>query len=222
MAIPAAIGCGAALQAVVGGFLARRLIGFPSGLVEVGQVARLFIFGGAIACLINATVGVGILYATGRVAASNVPFNWTTWWAGDAIGVFTFTSLVIAWLSPARAQWQQRRLPIAVSLGVTFALTVALVGYTASLERANFAGEFNDRSNPLALAMEKAAAIRIGTVGSVEALLASSPARSPQEFTAFASRIRALAPGIHGFISVARANMDGRDEPGHDDLRVWS
>jgi MASE1 len=50
LAVPGVIAGGAALQAVAGGFLVRRFLGFPCGLVEVGQVARLLTFGGIVPC----------------------------------------------------------------------------------------------------------------------------------------------------------------------------
>src|SRR6516165_3822976 len=79
LAIPAAIGCGAALQAVFGARLIRRFAGYPNDLVEVQQVLRLFALGGVLACVINASVGVGTLLLTRRIAGSNALFNWATW-----------------------------------------------------------------------------------------------------------------------------------------------
>jgi PAS domain S-box-containing protein len=210
LAIPACIGCGAALQAVAGAFLVRRFVGFPCGLVEVGQVARLLVLGGMVACLINPTVGVGTLILAGRVVLANVPFNWATWWAGDVIGVFVFTPLALAWLSPPRDQWQKRRAAITAALAVTFAIVVAAVSYIATVERSNLSRDFNDRTAGLPVELEKATTLNLDTVGAVQALLASSPALSRSQFDLFASRIRAHAPSIQALEWAPRITLAER------------
>ncbi|MGH7123733.1 MAG: CHASE domain-containing protein, partial [Stellaceae bacterium] len=195
LGVPAAIASGAALQAWFGGFLVRRFVGWPDDLSEVSSVARLLALGGVVGCLVNATVGIAVLYATGRILPANAPFSWATWWAGDAIGVFDFAPLVLAWFSRHRQEWRRRWLPITIGLGVTFTLTIAFVAYAASLERAAFVIEFDDRTKPLAVELEKAAAVYVDAVGSIQGLLTvSAPGRA--EFAQFADRVYARVPGI--------------------------
>ena len=196
LGVPGAIAAGAALQAVVGGVLVRRFIGIPNDFSEVRTVAGLLALGGIAGCLVNATIGVAALYVTDRVPSANVPFSWATWWAGDVIGVFVFTPLILVWFSRPREEWRRRRIPVTIGLGVTFALTIVFVAYTASLERATFTSAFSDRTRLLAVELEKATAVYVDAVGAIEGLLDVLPSASGAEFRRFAARVYARVPGI--------------------------
>ena len=196
LAIPASIGCGAALQAVVGAYLVRRFVGFPSGLLAVGQVARFFLLGGALACLVNSTVAIATLYAAGRVLASNAPFNWATWWAGDTIGVFVATPVIMAWFAPPGAQWRRRRVPITAAVVGTFLAVVVMAIYTAALDRTRLVSDFNDRTGALPVELDKATGTYFDAVNDIEILLDSSAAPDRAQFSLFASGIRSHVPGI--------------------------
>ena len=58
LAIPASIGPGAATQALVGAWLVRHLVGFPSPLDRGSEIVAFLGLGGPLSCLINATWGV--------------------------------------------------------------------------------------------------------------------------------------------------------------------
>jgi PAS domain S-box-containing protein len=210
LGVPAAIAAGATLQAVLGAALVRRFVGLPNDFSDVVSVAGLLALGGVAGCLVNATIAVSTLYITGRVLAANVPFSWATWWAGDTIGVFVFAPLMLAWLSRPRQEWRKRWLAMTIGLGATFTLTVALVTYTASLERAAFASEFDDRTGPLAVELEKATAVYAGAVGAIEGLLAVSAAPSRSEFREFAARLYARVPGVQALEWAPRVSSTDR------------
>ena len=52
--LPAVIAAGASAQALAGGFLVRRLGGYPNSLTSLRQIAALLVHGGLLACLISA------------------------------------------------------------------------------------------------------------------------------------------------------------------------
>jgi integral membrane sensor domain MASE1 len=49
------IGMGASLQAVVGAFLIRRFMQYPSTFVEGRDIIKFLLLGGPVSCLVNAT-----------------------------------------------------------------------------------------------------------------------------------------------------------------------
>ena len=59
-----------ALQAVVGGLLVRRLGDWPNLLSETREIALLLLYGGLLACLINASVGSLALWFAGMIPAA--------------------------------------------------------------------------------------------------------------------------------------------------------
>ena len=196
LGIPAAIGIGAALQALAGGALVRRFLGFPNALGEARQVIRLLGLGGLGACLINASIGMAVLYVTGRIPAANIPFSWATWWAGDTVGVFVFAPLIIAWLAPPRTLWRKRWVPITACLGATFSLTVLFVSYTATLEHASFRGRFNEEAARLTEAMRETIAARLDALGSIQALQMVTADRTRPKFMRFAAQLQSRVPGL--------------------------
>ena len=210
LAIPALISSAAALQAVIGGALFRRFGGFPNALGEAGQVIRLLALGGLVACLTNCSLSVALLYLAHRIPAANVPFSWATWWAGDSVGVFVFTPLIVAWLAPPRHLWRKRWLPITACLGITFGLTVALVYYTATLERASFATRFDEKAAQFAASVKAAVADQLAAVHAIQAFESVTDDRSGARFLRFAGdlqkHIRGVPPVLQWLPRVAGAD----------------
>jgi PAS domain S-box-containing protein len=210
IAVPAAIAGGAALQALVGASLVRRW-DRPNALSDPGIIVRFFFFGGCVACVVNPSIGVGILYATGLVPASNVAFSWITWWVGDTIGVFVFAPLAIAWLDRPRPQWAKRSLPVTLCLAATFGLTVLLVYYTTTLERASFSSQFRQKSADLAEELSKATGTYHGVVDLTAAAQAVAGVQTEERFKALASRVRLHVPGIQAMEWLPRIGAGERD-----------
>ena len=107
--ITLAISLGAALQAVVGGYLLKRFAGFPNALIREKEIFSLLLLGGIVSTLVNSTLAVSVLTSAGRVPLSNALANWATWWLGDIIGVLILTPLVLVWLSRPVELWRDRR-----------------------------------------------------------------------------------------------------------------
>ncbi|MEO5770672.1 MAG: MASE1 domain-containing protein, partial [Burkholderiaceae bacterium] len=114
--VVAGIGLGAALQAGVGAALVRRYLGQPLLLAEPPQLWRFFALTGPLACCISASVGLAVMWAAGRIDASQAPAHWSAWWIGDALGVLIFAPLSLTFIGHPRAEWAPRRWPVAVPL----------------------------------------------------------------------------------------------------------
>jgi integral membrane sensor domain MASE1 len=57
LALPTSLGLGAALQALIGVWLVRRVVGFPMALDQGRHVATFLGLGGPVSCLLGATWG---------------------------------------------------------------------------------------------------------------------------------------------------------------------
>ncbi len=195
-ALSAALALAATIQAVIGKALVDRP-GRPLGaLTEPAEVARLFLLGGILACLVSATASVITLYAGGRIPAEGVPIAWATWWAGDVIGVFIFAPLILIWLQPGGAFAGRRAALVTAATLSVFAVAVVLVMHTLRQERRDLAVRVEDRGRELAAALDKAMRSRLDAVGALEALYSSDDDISLAEFRQFSSLIRARLDSV--------------------------
>ena len=126
-----AIGCGNALEALVGAHLLRR-VGFRPALDRLVDVVTLVLLGGVVSTLISASIGVTSLWLSGATALQSLPTLGIVWWSGDCIGVIAFTPLLLTWLSPPAARPSMRRALEATAFAVT------LVGVTIVLFSTRF------------------------------------------------------------------------------------
>ncbi len=113
---------GAAFQAWVTGVAVRRWIGYPSEL-DSPRRTLVFLLGLVpLGHLVNATLSVPTLVASGVIAPASALFSWWSWWQGDVMGAVLFTPLVlVAFGQPAaawRPRWKTLALPMLVALGV--------------------------------------------------------------------------------------------------------
>jgi two-component system sensor histidine kinase/response regulator len=196
VALAAGIGSGAALQAVVGAWLIRRFVGFPTPLAQERDVIRFLTLGGPVSCLVNATIGVSSLWIGGVISWSNCPFSWWTWWVGDTIGALIFTPLALIWFAQPRPLWRRRRLSVSLPLGLTFALAVILFIYASAWEQNRLRHEFERRTDTLAAELEKDINGYLDVLTSIESFFASSPNVDRLGFRTFVQRWFARHPGI--------------------------
>ncbi|MBD5803938.1 Sensor histidine kinase RcsC [Azoarcus sp. Aa7] len=119
---------GATLQAVLGAGLSRRFLRSPSFPAPNRDIARFLLLTGPLACLVSSSIGVGALVALGRIARSDAPGEWLTWWAGDTQGVLLFAPLVLlAWPGALRL-WGRRGGGTRISLLLLVAVAILSAG----------------------------------------------------------------------------------------------
>jgi len=142
LAIAGTIAGGAALQALVGGWLIRRLVGFRNIFHQEIDVVRMLLLGGPISCMTNATISVTTLWTAGLIPGPNFLFNLWTWWVGDSIGVLIFMPLICAWSLQPRREWLRKQLILTAPLVAMFALVVLLFFFVSSREQSRLKAEF--------------------------------------------------------------------------------
>jgi hypothetical protein len=118
------IGAGASLQAISGAWLVRRFAGFPAVLSRSTRVLAFLSLGGPASCFIGATVGSLVVRRLELVPSDHIGGLFWTWWAGDTIGVLSFTPVLLIWMGDPQHAWRRGRLSESVPLLVSYSLMV--------------------------------------------------------------------------------------------------
>ena len=214
LAIPAAIGIGASLQALAGAWLIRRFVGYQNLLMQELDVIRLLLLGGPVACIINPVVGVVTLQAAGVLSGDAAWLNLWTWWVGDSIGVLVFAPLVLVWAVRPYATWLQRQLFVTLPLLALFATVVALFVFVSQRERARIEDEFHVTALELGQRLQKDLTTTLSALGAVEGFYASSEKVDRYEFEIFAGRLMNVLPGTRALAWAQR--VTGEDRAGFE------
>lgn len=120
-----AIASATALQAVVGGTLFRRLLGYPATFDTPRQLVT-YLIATPLICVTSATFSVYSLWALGIVRSDGFLNNWSDWWAGDSLGVLIALPLMLTFFGEPRPLWQFRRARFAIPVVSIFAIFVAI------------------------------------------------------------------------------------------------
>ena len=195
-ALAASIGMGASLQAIVGALLIRRFTQYPTAFVEARDIIKFLLLGGPVSCLVNATWSVTSLLLGGVIQPVDYLFHWWTWWVGDAIGVITFTPLVLIWAAKTPAVSLRRQISVSLPLSLAFTLVVIFFVMTNAWEQDRIKLEFNRRTDQLAQQLQENFDNYIVVLHSVENLYASSVPINRQQFKTFVSHWFSRHPGI--------------------------
>ncbi|MCB9800134.1 MAG: CHASE domain-containing protein [Candidatus Omnitrophica bacterium] len=137
LVVPAMIGSGAVLEALIGKTLLRRFLKHPYDLISWQDILRFVFWGSVVACVINPTIGCYVLQTNSFIPPNRFVDHWFVWWLGDAVGVMIFTPLVLAFIGTPRKVWRSRRLALGISLSLAcISLTVIfLFIHQAELKR---------------------------------------------------------------------------------------
>jgi PAS domain S-box-containing protein len=137
------------LQAALGGSVLRRVIGYPVPLDNPRDLLLLLVLAPAF-CLTSASLSLAAMWALGAVQSGDLPTNWTTWWAGDTLGVLVALPLLFVLAAEPRNLWRSRAWSVAVPMLLCFGLFVAIFIRVNSWESDQFLFEFRLRSQQFA------------------------------------------------------------------------
>lgn len=124
-AVATIIAIASMLQAALGGWGLRRIIGYPAALDHGGEVLR-FLLLAPLVCLTSASLSVSGLWALGSIDTANFAANWAAWWVGDTLGVIVMFPMVMIAVGEPRALWRQRKRTVAVPMLLSFTLFVMI------------------------------------------------------------------------------------------------
>ncbi|MFE2103439.1 MASE1 domain-containing protein [Streptomyces sp. NPDC059468] len=110
--------------------LLLRRAGFRTDLGRLRDGLALVFLGALTAMLISATIGVGLLVLTGKLAEHSFWAVWLGWWVGDAMGVLIVTPLLLLLFRsrwpPPLVRWKE-----ATALAIVTFCVVPLAAYSS-------------------------------------------------------------------------------------------
>ena len=127
------IAAASTLQAAIGGWTLRRLIGYPAALDNGRDLSRFFLLA-PLFCLTSATLSLAGMLAAGAITTTDLFMSWLTWWIGDTLGVLLVLPLVMVVAGEPRPLWRQRARSVALPMVLFFALFVAIFIEVSSWE----------------------------------------------------------------------------------------
>jgi len=126
LAVAGGIALGNTLEAVVGAWLLRRVVGFQNPLERLRDVLGLVVLGAVLSTTVSATLGVTSLCLGGLQPWAAFGTLWWVWWLGDAMGDLIVVPLLLTWVAGPRPLWRLRQLAEATALLVGLGAASAL------------------------------------------------------------------------------------------------
>jgi PAS domain S-box-containing protein len=113
------------VQAGIGGWTLRRLIGYPTTLDNGRDLARFFL-SVPIFCQTSATLSLSAMAVLGVVKTPEIISSWLTWWLGDTLGIMLCLPLVMVVCGEPRNFWRRRMFSVALPMLLFFGLFAAI------------------------------------------------------------------------------------------------
>ncbi|MBV2151212.1 CHASE domain-containing protein [Sphingobium sp. AS12] len=200
------IAIGSTLQALIAGNIVRVRFGTPIRLTSASDVAVMAALICPLACLVAPSIGVATLYLNHTIPAAAIAKSWTTWWAGDLLGVLIVTPVIM--LSPWKG-WRilWRGEPIAHYTATMSAVMMVMIGGTLTAWKvtSEFVHDRNQASFAvLARENERALQYRLEayarSLDGAAALFAASDDITPEDWRAYVTALDmgTFLPGLNG------------------------
>ncbi len=196
--LAASIASGATLQALLGSFLIRRAVGFPTMLEQEKDIVRFLVLGGPVSCVVSASFGITTLFMLGFVSPENFLPSWGKWWVGDTVGALVFTPIIIIGLAGRQHITMLRRFSVVLPLCAIFAFVVVLFMLARDSERDTIHFRFEQRAAILAQSIQKHFEDGLDVLYSIEGFYAASNYVDREEFRKFVQNPLKRTPGIQG------------------------
>lgn len=195
--VSSGIATGATLQALFGTWLIRKYMEYPVTLAREGEVARFLFLGGAVSCLVSASMGVAALWLNGTIPGENALFSWWTWWVGDCLGILIGTPIILTFFGTPKQLWRGRLWSVALPMGVT-ALGIIPVFIAAShWESDRVALEFRKQAALLQQTLESKLQLNLDAIHALRDFSHGVERMNFPGFSHFAKGMLSRHPSLH-------------------------
>ncbi len=201
-----------ALQAVIGGWVFRRLIGLYALLDSAGQIFS-YLFAAPLICLINSLLSVTNMWLLGYIKTEAWLSVWFNWWVGDSLGVIiVFPLMMLIYGQPCK-KWQRRRLLVAAPTLLAFILIV--MGYLISSkdEETEVVKRFYEQSQQVFDGMQMKFSEQIALLEQLEIHLSSNFSIATEEFESIQQRLLPRFPILQAIEWIPQVSYDQQNSP---------
>lgn len=182
------IGFGSAAQAILGALAIRKFVGFPNSLNDERSILLFLMWGGAIACLFNATWGTSVLHYFGYVTTEQFLANQLTWWVGDFAGVAVAAPILLMWAQHDHINGRRRAFAVTGAIAVAFSVTILVVAMSINWQRHRLQLEFNTIANSAGTAIAEAFSDKTRILNSLEGYAATNQDMNQANFASYSQR----------------------------------
>lgn len=190
---------GATLQALIGVALSQRINGETHPLDTPPSILRFLCIVAPLSALINASISVPTLVASGVVSGVEAGLTWFNWWLGDTFGIVIAAPLLLAFVGEPADAWRPRRLPFVLTL--TFAAIVTGMAFQEirKTEILRLEGQFIRESDNLASLIDRRLAAQVEMIYAVERFAALSLGFNHDDFQRFVTPMLNRHSGTQNF-----------------------
>ncbi len=185
-------------QALVGAYLVRRFVGYPTRLNRTGDIVRFLLLAGPVSCLVSATFSVGFLVSSGVMALEGAQINWLTWWVGDTIGVIVFAPLMFLAFALPRRHWRSQRFSVGFPLVLIIVFTILMYRQGLEKEEESQRSRFEGQARAFELAVQAEMDAHISLLYDLRGFIHSEFDLKPENFRRFADEALRRQNSLHG------------------------
>ena len=190
---------GASLQAFLGYWLARRLIGLPNTLDTQRSIVCFVTVVAPLGCLASASVGVPFLLLKKIIPLEDALFTWMNWWSGDTLGVLIMVPLLLVFIGRPRADWRPRRMAVAVPMAIALSLLAFTFVQVRNWEFVRMQSEFNRDAEFLASLVQKRLDAQLDQMLALQRLATVHPGLNREAWHDFVTPLLQRYPGTQNF-----------------------
>ena len=201
---------GSSLQAILGYLLIKHYVGLNDPLIKDQKILRFLFLGGAISCIVAATIGSLTLFYLGIISITELPNNWVIWWIGDTMGVWIITPLLLIFLGNPTDLWQKRRSYISYPLLMLLVFVGMIFYYSERQEKARAKEVFEHQTHLLhdAFSDELHSHIKVNQI--LKGFFDNSLHVSAQEFKHFTQSLISKHNSIQTLEWIPLVNLESR------------
>ncbi|MFZ6712212.1 CHASE domain-containing protein [Undibacterium sp. TC9W] len=205
------VAAGASLQTLVACKLILKKLHDNLALDTDRAIFQFFIYGGGVACLINASISVTALVALGVIPWQDFFNNWIGWWVGDTFGVLTITPIIMVIYGKPREIWYARRWSVLVPLLICLLLVITAFTFTRYREEQKQQLEFRLKAERIGQNLQNKLDTHADIMRNIERLYASSIQVSRNDFATFVSHTLQSQKAISFLSWVPKVDLQQRE-----------
>ncbi|EQC43772.1 CHASE domain-containing protein [Bacteriovorax sp. Seq25_V] len=182
--LPAVIGLGAVSHPVIAITLLDIWKIRIKDLINLREIIGVIILGGFCGCILSASFGTFGLFAFEFITLDEFSRNWFTWWAGDTLGVLTFSPITLLLFNNYRTN-RSRIFAVGIPLFLAFVVSVFIYIKSSFSALEVERKEFNSKSYEVERAIQYSIKNYTDILMSIKAFYESSEDVTHEDFRDF-------------------------------------